>query len=69
VLDRSLGMTIVSQLRANARRYRELAQRYAGNTAEGMREAAAQLDRQADALEAYQAAARLTAPHVVTVSA
>ena len=62
-------MTITSQLRANARRYRELAQRYPDDTADGMREAADHLDRQANALEAYEAAARLTAAATVSISA
>ncbi len=62
-------MTIVSQLRANARRYRELAQSYEGRAAETMRAAADHIDRQADALTAYEAAARLTAPHALTIRA
>ncbi len=62
-------MTIVSQLRANARRYRELAQAHDAATAETMRATADQLDRQAEALAAYEAAARLTAPHAFTVNA
>lgn len=62
-------MTIASQLRASARRYRELAQSYDGNTADNMRQAAERLDRQANALEAYEATARLTEPHRLAVNA
>jgi hypothetical protein len=62
-------MTIIAQLRANARRYRELAQRYEGRTADTMRQAADQLDRQAEALAAYEASARLTESPRVTLRA
>jgi hypothetical protein len=62
-------MAIASQLRARARRYRELAQIYDGTTSDGMRGAAERLDRQADALEAYEATARLTDQHTLVVSA
>ena len=62
-------MTIASQLRAHARRYRELAQIYDGDTADSMRRAAERLDRQADALEAYEATARLTDRRTLALSA
>ncbi|HUA52510.1 MAG TPA: hypothetical protein VMB81_10115 [Candidatus Sulfotelmatobacter sp.] len=52
-------MTTTSSLRARAQRFRILAERYDGSAAEHMREAAAQLERQADALDAYAAATRL----------
>lgn len=62
-------MSAITQLRARARRYRELAERHDGDAADGFRLAADGVDRQADALEAYDAAARLTRPHAVTMSA
>ena len=62
-------MTIASQLRASARRYRELAQTYDGATAQRMRDAAERFDRQAVALEAYEAAGRLTADRSLALSA
>ena len=62
-------MTTITQLRARARRYRELAESQAGDAAHGLREAADGVDRQADALEAYQAADRLTRPHTLAITA
>jgi hypothetical protein len=62
-------MTTISQLRARARRYRELAESHTGDAAEGLRQAADGVDRQADALEAYQAADRLTRPHALAITA
>jgi hypothetical protein len=62
-------MTIASQLRAHARRYRELAQIHDGAIADSMRRAAERLDRQARALEAYEASARLTAPRTLALTA
>jgi hypothetical protein len=61
-------MTPASLLRDRARRYRELACRHQGATADGMRVAADHLERQADALDAYAAAARLTVPHRLATS-
>jgi hypothetical protein len=62
-------MTTIAQLRARARRYRELALTHEGDLAEGLRQAADGVDRQADALEAYSAAARLTARHELAITA
>ena len=52
-------MTTMSQLRAKAQRYRELAGSYGRDTGDAMRAAADELDRQAAALDAYAAAGRL----------
>jgi hypothetical protein len=62
-------MSAITQLRARARRYRELAETHGGDTADGLREAADGIDRQADALEAYAAADRLTRPHELAITA
>ena len=62
-------MSVITQLRARARRYRELAETHVGETADGLREAANGVDRQADALEAYAAADRLTRPHELVITA
>jgi hypothetical protein len=62
-------MVTITQLRARARRYRELAETHAGDTADGLRQAADGVDRQADALQAYQAAARLTQAHALAIEA
>jgi len=51
-------MTATSSLRARAQRFRILAESYDGSAAEHMREAAAQLERQADALDAYTVTTR-----------
>ena len=61
-------MTITAQLRARARRYRELAYQHQDDTADGMRSAAEHLERQADALDAYAATARLTLRPTLTTS-
>jgi hypothetical protein len=60
-------MTAISQLRARAQRYRELAGQYAADAGASMRGAADEMERQANALEAYEAAARLTTPHALTL--
>ena len=62
-------MSVITQLRARARRYRELAETHVGDAAEGLRDAANGVDRQADALEAYAAADRLTRPHELAITA
>jgi hypothetical protein len=62
-------MSVITQLRARARRYRELAESHLGEVADGLRQAADGVDRQADALEAYDAAARLTRPHELAITA
>jgi len=62
-------MSVITQLRARARRYRELAAAHVGDTADGLRDAADGVDRQADALEAYAAAERLTRPHELAITA
>ncbi len=62
-------MSVITQLRARARRYRELAETHVGATADGLREAANGIDRQADALEAYAAADRLTRRHELAIIA
>lgn len=62
-------ITTITQLRARARRYRELAESHAGDIADGLRQAADGVDRQAEALEAYSAAARLTQAHELAITA
>ena len=62
-------MATTSLLRTRARRFRTLAESYDGTTAAHLREAAEQLERQADALDAYEAAAHLTAHRGLTFRA
>jgi len=59
-------MTTIQQLRARARRYRELAGRYEPDAGAALHGAAEELERQAGALEAYEAASRLSAPEALT---
>jgi len=61
-------MTTIAQLRARAQRYRELSAGYGDDTGAAMRGAADELERQANALEAYEAAARLTERPRLTIS-
>jgi hypothetical protein len=62
-------MTAILQLRTRALRYRELAGRYPGDSGAALRGAADELERQANALEAYEAAVRPTAARALTLSA
>jgi hypothetical protein len=61
-------MSIGSQLRAQARRFRELAYERPGDIAVDLREVADRLERRAAGLEAYAATTRLTARHTLTTS-
>jgi hypothetical protein len=62
-------MTTIAQLRAKAQRYRMLALSYDGDTGDALRAAADEVDRQAAALDAYDAAARLIRPQTLSLSA
>ena len=62
-------MTAIVQLRTRALRYRELARQYPGDSGAALRGAADALERQANALEAYEAAVCATAPRALTLSA
>ncbi len=61
-------MSTILHLRARAQRYRELASRSESDAGEALLSAADEIERQAGALEAYEAAARLSAPPVLSLS-
>jgi hypothetical protein len=62
-------MATTALLRARAQRFRALAETYDGVTAAHLREAAEQLERQADALDAYGATTRSNLPPTTALTA